>query len=344
VTGVSEGNVTLTATSTLDTTKSGSVALTVENVSPVVTAVTIEQGDAIALQTGATRNLSVVVSGENSPPQSVNWSSSDSAVASVNSSGVVRAESAGTATITATSTYTSSKSDSLTVTVTAPSPTITGVKISLDGYESYYQEYSVSYPSNVIGTLQAEVLGENNPSQEVTWTLSNNSVINFNAATGQFYGIGYGGVDVIATSNAAPGIESIISIYIDNSCEGSSEHESNNLLSYADSSGLYSAGTVTLYGSLCSGDVDYYSVTIPDYHYLDLAVNGNGLDTILALFDNSGTEKFYSDNVNGIDPFLSVYAHLGNTYYFAVSGYGDRNFNGNHTQNGDYTVTVTLYQ
>ena len=64
-----------------------------------------------------TANLSVVVDVTNDAPQTVTWTSSNSTIASVNSSGKVTAKKAGTAVITATSTFDNTKKGTCEVTV-----------------------------------------------------------------------------------------------------------------------------------------------------------------------------------------------------------------------------------
>jgi Bacterial Ig-like domain (group 2) len=98
VTGVGPGAATVTATSEG---KSGSVAVSVEpNVSLVITLPTnpIESGTSVQ----ATASISSG-SGSGSPASNVTWSSSNPAVASVSSDGLVTGARKGTATISATS-------------------------------------------------------------------------------------------------------------------------------------------------------------------------------------------------------------------------------------------------
>ena len=73
------------------------------------------------LEVGATRNLTATVSPDTAK-QTVSWSSSDDAIATVDNNGKVTAVGAGTATITVTSTEKSDVKDTATVNVTEPDP------------------------------------------------------------------------------------------------------------------------------------------------------------------------------------------------------------------------------
>lgn len=114
-----------------------------------------------------TGNLSATVYGKNSPSQSVNWTSSNTSVATVSNSGVVTAKGAGDATITATSTIDPTKSDTCTVHITNTTPTITSVSLS---------ESTLNLIEGAQHTLTATVNGTNNPPSTVSWESSNTSV------------------------------------------------------------------------------------------------------------------------------------------------------------------------
>ena len=102
-------------------------------ISPKVTPTAISISNSLTLQAGKSQSLSVTYtpSDTHSDYKGVSWSSSNTGVATVNSSGRVTAVSEGTAVITATSTYKSSLKATCTVTVTKaiPVPTITGADV-----------------------------------------------------------------------------------------------------------------------------------------------------------------------------------------------------------------------
>jgi uncharacterized protein YjdB len=118
VTGVTAGSATITASSSG---KSGTAALTVTAQPAVVTTVTVSP-PTVSVAVGATVGLSATVKdaqGNTMTGQTVTWSSSNTAIAGVNSTGLVTGVSAGSATITAAS---SGKSGTSSVTVTSPPP------------------------------------------------------------------------------------------------------------------------------------------------------------------------------------------------------------------------------
>jgi hypothetical protein len=117
VTGVVPGSATITATSSG---KSGTSTITVTAVTPVVTTDTVAPTSASVIA-GLTTTLQATVKDQNGnvmTGQTVNWSTSNAAAATVSSSGVVTGVAAGSATITATS---SGKSGTSSITVTAVS-------------------------------------------------------------------------------------------------------------------------------------------------------------------------------------------------------------------------------
>ena len=105
-----------------------------------------------------TKNLTASVSVSNGAPQTVNWSSSNTSVATVSSSGVVTAVGVGTCTINATSTFNSGKKGTAEIKVRN-----TGGSVIEDDYT--FDLTIASY--------------DNNPSEElVTWTSNNFTMTN----------------------------------------------------------------------------------------------------------------------------------------------------------------------
>lgn len=114
VTGVDMGVVTISVASKDDPTKIASCVVTVGT--PVAS---VEVSPtAVELKTGAAMTLSATVSPETATNKTLAWSSSDTAVATVDASGRVQVWKAGTAVITASATDGSGKSATCTVTAT----------------------------------------------------------------------------------------------------------------------------------------------------------------------------------------------------------------------------------
>ena len=119
VSWLAEGEVTITATSVDDPTKSDSFTVTVEGKPVPVTAVQItnKPGDAAI---GETLTLNVDVAPADATDKRLEFESSDSTIATVSAEGEVRFVMPGEVTITATSAADGTKADSFTVTVQAP--------------------------------------------------------------------------------------------------------------------------------------------------------------------------------------------------------------------------------
>lgn len=102
VTAKATGNATITATSQVDGTKSGTCTVTVSDSTVHVTGVTLNK-NSTTITVGESETLTATVSPNNATNKSVNWSSSNTSVATV-SNGVVSAKATGNATITVTTT------------------------------------------------------------------------------------------------------------------------------------------------------------------------------------------------------------------------------------------------
>jgi hypothetical protein len=114
--------LTIRATSAVDTGKSGTAAVTVNNLPSTVTGVTVSPAAAIVLKEG-TQSFTAAVNGTGSPAQTVTWSVEGAAntgtvISSAGILTVAAAETATTLTVRATSTADTTVSGTVTVTVT----------------------------------------------------------------------------------------------------------------------------------------------------------------------------------------------------------------------------------
>jgi uncharacterized protein YjdB len=198
VTGVAAGSATITATSSG---LSGSAAITISAAPPVVTTVTIAPVSA-SIATGATTTLQATVKDQNGNTmtgQVVTWSTNNSAVATVSSSGVVTGVAAGSATITATS---AGKSGTSSIAVSAPTPVVTSVAVA---------PASASIAVGGTAPLQATVKDQNGNAmtgQSVTWSTSNAAAATV-SSTGLVTGAAAGSATITATSSGKTGTSAI---------------------------------------------------------------------------------------------------------------------------------------
>jgi len=157
--------LTVKATSTVDTSKSGTIEVQVyaQGQLPTVTSVTISPSSATVTK-GENKTFSATVTGTNSPAQTVTWSIVETgkhASTSISSAGVLTvasAESLTELTVKATSTMDTSKSGTATVTITAPAGTpgalltITGISGSYSQARIEIGENDLFVPSTAMGT------------------------------------------------------------------------------------------------------------------------------------------------------------------------------------------------
>ncbi len=135
VTGVSAG--TVEAIATMNGKEIGKISITISSVA--VSGVTLDR-NTLTLTENNTATLTATVAPANATVRTVTWSSSNDSVATVSSTGVVRAIKAGTATITVTTTD-KSFTATCTVNVTADSKdNVNGLKLkvtnAIEGYDN----------------------------------------------------------------------------------------------------------------------------------------------------------------------------------------------------------------
>ena len=160
VTGVSKGTATITATANDGSGKSASCSVTVKQ---YVTGITLNK-TSLTFYVGNSETLTATVSPDTADDRSVTWSSSNTSVATVTSSGKVTAVAKGTATITVKANDGSGRSASCSVTV---KQYVTGITLN-----------KTTLALNVGGseTLTATVSPTTANDRSVTWSSSNTSV------------------------------------------------------------------------------------------------------------------------------------------------------------------------
>ena len=171
VTAVAQGTATITATSNLDNTKSGTCNITVNApAAPIpVTAIALNKSTA-TIGIGDTETLTInYTPADANTGKAVAWTSSNTSVATVDNSGKVTGVAAGSATITATSTTDNTITASCTVTVQAVA--VTGVSIN---------PTSANLQIGGSTDLTYTILPANATDKSVSWSSSNTAVANVN--------------------------------------------------------------------------------------------------------------------------------------------------------------------
>ena len=168
VTAVSEGEATITVSDGGDISAECTVTVTPAGEEPTpdpepvpVESVTLNETD-IELTRGDTFTLEASVLPENADYENIEWSSSDTGIATVNQDGTVTAVAVGEATIKAEA---GGKSAECHVTVTG----IPAESVTLDIHE-------ISLNAGETCVLTATVMPEDADDKSVTWTSSNESV------------------------------------------------------------------------------------------------------------------------------------------------------------------------
>ncbi len=167
VTAVAQGTATITATSNLDNTKSGTCSVTVNApAAPIpVTAIALNKSTT-TIAIGDSETLTIIYTPTDANTgKAVNWTSSNTSVATVDNSGKVIGVTVGTATITATSTTDASITASCAVTVQAVA--VTGVSIN---------PTSANLQIGGSTDLTYTILPANATDKSVSWSSSNTSV------------------------------------------------------------------------------------------------------------------------------------------------------------------------
>ena len=161
-TGVVTAKAAGTTTITVTTKDGGKTATCNVTVVIPVTGVSLDQ-TSLTMVAGDNRTLTATVSPSDATDKSVTWSSSNTSVATVSSTGVVTAKAGGSATITVT-TNDGGKTASCSVTVSVP---VTGVSLN---------KTSLTLSEGDTQTLTATVSPTTATDKEVTWASDNETV------------------------------------------------------------------------------------------------------------------------------------------------------------------------
>ncbi|WP_337172757.1 Ig-like domain-containing protein [Gemmatimonas aurantiaca] len=184
VTGVSQGSTTITAVSVADTTRRGSAMI---DIVPVVRDLDLTPS-AVSMFLEDTRQLTATVSADAGASRAVIWRSSNGAVASVSETGLVTANTVGTAIITAIAEADTTRRATSLVTVRyAPVVTVSPSSVFL----------TIGQTRQATVTVKADA----GVSTAVTWQSANTAVATVSPA-GLISAVGFGNTTITATSVA----------------------------------------------------------------------------------------------------------------------------------------------
>ncbi len=197
VTAVGVGSATITATAADG---SGVKATCKVTVTQPVTKITLDK-TSLNLSVGNSETLTATIKPDNATNKAVNWSSTNTKVATVDSAGNVTAVGVGSATITATAADGSGVKATCKVTVTQPVTKITLNKTSLN--------LSV----NKSETLTATVNPDNASNKAVNWTSTNANVATVDSA-GNVTAVGVGSATITATAADGSGVKATCKVTV----------------------------------------------------------------------------------------------------------------------------------
>ena len=183
VTGVSAGSATITV-KTKDGAKIATCNVTVKNSVIPVTGVTLNK-TALSLVTGTSESLVATISPSNATNKDVEWTSSNTNVATVDTTGKVTGVSAGSATITV-KTKDGSKVATCNVTVKNPVISVTGVTLN---------KTALNLVTGASESLIATISPSNATNKNVEWTSSNTNVATVDT-TGKVIGVSSGSATI----------------------------------------------------------------------------------------------------------------------------------------------------
>ena len=197
VTAVSKGTATITATAKDGSGKKATCSVTV--IRPV-TSITLDK-TLLTIYNGKTETLTATVTPSTASYTDVTWSSSNTSVATVSSSGMVTGVAKGTATITAAAKDGSGKSATCSVDV---KQYVTGITLN---------KSALTLKEGQTQTLSANVAPDNANDKTLTWSSSNTSVATV-STTGVVSGVASGTTTITATANDGSGKKATCSVIV----------------------------------------------------------------------------------------------------------------------------------
>ena len=215
VTAAKVGTATITVVSADDNTKQATCVVTVVNTVVAVESVTLDKAT-LSVKVSETAPLAATVAPADATNKEVTWTSSDPAVATVSSAGVVSGIKAGTATVTVASVADPTKKATCAVTVTAtPAP----VPVPVSGVALNKTALVIEVADTEL--LVATVSPSNATNKAVLWTTSNSNVATVSDA-GLVTAIVSGTATITATSVADPTKTATCAVKVNVTADGGS--------------------------------------------------------------------------------------------------------------------------
>ncbi len=217
LTAVGNGSATITATAKDGSKKTATCKVTVKIPTVVkVNSVSLNYTDVRLSSKGQTLQLTATVSPSNASNKSVKWTSSNTKVATVSSSGKVTAVANGNTTITATAADGSGKKDICAVTVNIPkpadpTPTPTPSVVKVSSVSLNQSSLSLTKKGQT-AQLSASVSPSNATNKSINWSSSNSNVAT--VSNGVITAVGNGNATITATAADGSGKKASCSVTV----------------------------------------------------------------------------------------------------------------------------------
>jgi hypothetical protein len=129
---------------------------------------------------------------------------------------------------------------------------------------------------------------------------------------------------------------------------GASHAESEGNDGIGSANPISASGVARVSGFLELSGVDWYSITVPDGALITAELHdfggptGSLFDSMIAIYDSAGGQVAFDDDDNvGLNSGVHYLAGDGGTYYVAVTGFNDQEFDGGHDESGDYQLVIS---
>jgi uncharacterized protein YjdB len=278
VTGVALGTATITAVSIADTTLRATVAATVV---ASVRAVTVTPTTS-TMNIDNTVPLTATVTADPGIAQTVNWRSSNAAVASVSGTGIVTALGLGTSTITVLSTVDTTRRATATITVAARALSVT------------IAQRNVSVNPGASLTLTATVNADPGVNRQIAWTSSNNAAASISAA-GVLTGIAVGNTLITATSVADGSRRDTLTVSVVPRLSATWTPTRLGGVLYEDIVGLATIDATTTFAVNAIGDIFRWNGTA-----WALSATGASLGTTIYAIHGTAATSVFAVGANGV--------------------------------------------